>query len=57
MIIAFVGMLFIADEQRAAFYFEKEERVRAVKQIEHLFTHGKSFVAYPLRVVLLNNRE
>jgi len=35
------------------FTLKKEERVRGVKQIEHLFTHGKSFVAYPLRVVFV----
>jgi ribonuclease P protein component len=35
------------------FTLKKEERVRGVKQIEHLFTHGQSFVAYPLRVVFV----
>ncbi|MDD4776888.1 MAG: ribonuclease P protein component [Fermentimonas sp.] len=38
-------------EQR--FYFKKEEKLTGDKRIEYLFAQGKSFVAYPLRVVYL----
>ncbi len=37
--------------------FTKEERVTGEKRIESLFTHGKSFVAYPLRVVYITTCE
>jgi ribonuclease P protein component len=35
------------------FTLKKEERIRNVKQIEYLFSHGQSFVSYPLRVVFV----
>lgn len=37
--------------ERQRFTFRKNERVTGVKRIEQLFAGGKSFVAYPLRVV------
>lgn len=40
------------NEQR--YFFKKEERITGDKRIEALFTCGKSFVAYPLRVVYLD---
>lgn len=40
------------NEQR--YFFKKEERITGDKRIETLFTCGKSFVAYPLRVVYLD---
>ncbi|MDO5523549.1 MAG: ribonuclease P protein component [Bacteroidia bacterium] len=33
------------------FTFKKEERVTGKKRIENLFAHGRSFVAYPFRIV------
>lgn len=35
------------------FTLKKEEKIRNVKQIEYLFSHGQSFVSYPLRVVFV----
>ena len=35
------------------FKFTKEERVTGEKRIETLFTQGRSFMAYPFRVVFL----
>ena len=34
-------------------FFNKNERLTGDKRIESLFACGKSFVAYPLRVVFL----
>lgn len=34
-------------------FFNKEERLTGDKRIENLFACGKSFVAYPLRIVFL----
>ena len=39
------------NEQRN--FFNKEERLTGDKRIENLFACGKSFVAYPLRIVYL----
>ena len=33
------------------FTFNKNERISAKKDIDHLFANGKSFISYPLRVV------
>ena len=33
------------------FTLKKQERVSGEKRIEHLFANGRSFIAYPLRVV------
>lgn len=33
------------------FTFKKEERVAGKKRVENLFAHGRSFLAYPFRVV------
>ena len=35
--------------------FRKEERLSGTKRSEQLFTHGQSFIAYPLRVVFMVN--
>jgi ribonuclease P protein component len=35
------------------FNFTKEERVAGKKRVEHLFTHGRSMMVYPFRVVYL----
>ena len=39
------------DQQR--FTFTKKERVTGDRRIEALFTRGRSFMAYPFRVVFL----
>src|SRR5690554_956594 len=41
------------DEQR--FTFTKEERVTGDRRIETLFARGRSFMAYPFKVVFLEN--
>ncbi|MDD4696430.1 MAG: ribonuclease P protein component [Fermentimonas sp.] len=51
-VIAFRGMLLSMDKEQR-FYFKKEEKLTGDKRIESLFAQGKSFVAYPLRVVYL----
>lgn len=35
------------------FTFTKEERVTGEKRIEFLFTNGRSFISYPLRVIFV----
>lgn len=35
------------------YFFKKEEKLTGEKRVESLFTEGKSFVAYPLRVVYI----
>lgn len=37
--------------------FQKEERVSGDKRVEALFTKGKSFLAYPLKVVYLETNS
>lgn len=44
---------FIHMNERECFKFTKEERVTGDKRIETLFTEGRSFMAYPFRVVYL----
>lgn len=39
------------------FRFLKEERVTGEKRIETLFTQGRSFMAYPFRVVFLETTQ
>jgi ribonuclease P protein component len=50
--MAFGGMLLSMNEG-VCFKFTKEERVTGEKRIETLFTQGRSFMAYPFRVVFL----
>lgn len=37
--------------------FKKEERVNGDKRVEAIFTTGKSFISYPLRVVYLLHEQ
>lgn len=37
------------------FTFTKEERVTGEKRIEFLFTNGRSFISYPLRVIFVEH--
>lgn len=41
----------LVDMEQERFTFKKEERLRGAKRIESLFQKGRSFIAYPLRVV------
>lgn len=43
------------DQQR--FTFTKEERVTGNRRIEDLFTRGQAFMAYPFRVVFVENNR
>jgi ribonuclease P protein component len=52
VVIAFRGMLLSMDNEQR-YFFKKEERLTGDKRIENLFIRGKSFVAYPLRIVYL----
>ena len=52
VVIAFGGLLLSMDNGQC-FTFTKEERVTGDRRIEALFARGSSFMAYPFRVVFL----
>lgn len=43
------------EEER--FRFTKKERMSGERRIETLFTHGRSFMAYPFRVIYLETAD
>lgn len=45
--------MLLSMNEGVCFKFTKEERVTGDKRIETLFTEGRSFMAYPFRVVFL----
>ena len=47
-------MLLSMDDERR-FTFTKEERVTGDRRIETLFARGRSFMAYPFKVIFLEN--
>lgn len=44
-------------KKNESFTFSKRERLTGTKRINHLFTEGKGFISYPLRVIYLLHEQ
>lgn len=51
------SILMTENKDRIRYTFAKDERLCHQKSIDRLFAEGKSFIAYPLRVVYLTEKD